>query len=233
MEQKLTEEEANRIQGEVGRLLDKVLTNRIERKAKSTILEGLFGALVIMILFTDTYRYCKSETGYNMLENGYFGINIKDSVKYCFNSYLDPIALIFAFFFALSLGIAIFVHALCQKNGNYSFSEEVEAAYAKTNNYPMLDIFLEIPISFKHAPLFSSLVWAGLMFPLVVVIIGFATHRSSIEAVYVSLPLAVITFLRMVSEACEYRVYSLNMVPDNGSGDDNDENFEDDVEVAA
>ena len=103
----------------INSLLDKVLTTKIQRKAKTIIMT------VVQFVLTNTFIVMnaaeQAETQNKRITQG-LKITIGTSVAY-------------------TVGLAIFllIHGMTQGGSTYQTSPEIEDAYAKTNQVPVVD----------------------------------------------------------------------------------------------
>ena len=165
-----------------------VLENRVHRKAKDVAASSLsFLVAVVSILFS-IQKNVEESDGELYLPT--------QVVAFC----------VLLIVYALVLSVAVTVHALWHLPPGMTSSLEIEAAYAKTNKWILVDGFLEIPTAFAFGcGRFAGVVWTiYFVAVLTTMMLLFTTVFDMV--VFLSTLLAIFSLYRITAELCEYRV---------------------------
>ena len=130
--------------------------------------------------------------------------------------------------YTLVVALSVLFHSRgCFKKSEDSLTmptySEVEAAYAKTNNYPFIDGILEIPIVFRlggcGGRFMALIVWTTLFVAIGCLVRQFIRHEEPVGT-KTSAALASIQFYRITADLCEYYVYSRLVTPPSDDQED-------------
>jgi len=199
----MTEKNADAIDG----LLTKVLDTKIQRKAKSIIMT------CIQFILTNFYLLVSSdEAALNQNEN--IGIALKVMIG-------------ISGAYAIGLAIFVLIHALLLGSHEYETDKDVEAAYEKTNLYPVIDHILEIPLAIKFRGKVWWLVlviWAVFLAIAVafVIIVRFQPDYDVDNSTSIAVAAAVMMLYQITGDFSEYWIYTRNDKKVNDNPDFND-----------
>jgi len=178
----------------LGKVLDIVLDTQLKRKAKAiimTCIQFIFVENLIMFQTTDKIE----ETGK--------GMAIYDKFSYAGAGYAGLLA-VFLFFHALFLP------------KNINVREEVGLAYAKTNNIPILDSLLEIPLAAQFKGTLWWLVWVawGMCGAVVAgwLILYYMLPNEELKGtMYMALSVAILQIYQITGDFSEYWIFTRNI----------------------
>jgi len=188
----------------VDELLDKVLTTKMQRKAKSVIMTCLEFCLTNAFILLNIAEQAK-------LENKATSLSLKIVV-------------------GISVGYAavvagfVFIHGLMLGDTTFTTNKEVEDAYAKTNAKPFVDGILEIPLAVKFKGPKWWLIWInwGVFFALTIayaIIVGTYTDFDLQTSTSVATAAAVFILYQITGDFAEYWIYTRNSKPKNDDPD--------------
>lgn len=180
--------------------LEKVLTTKMQRKAKGVIMTCIEFSLTNAFILMNIAEQAK-------LENKTTSISLK-------------IVVAISIGYAVSVAGFLFIHGLMLGDTTFTTNMEVEDAYAKTNTKPFIDGILEIPLAVKFKGPKWWLIWInwGVLFLLAIayaIIVGFYTDFNVENSTSLATAAAVFILYQITSDFSEYWIYTRNSKPKN------------------
>lgn len=177
----------------ISSLLDKVLTTKLQRKAKTVIMT------IVQFVLTNTFIVMsaaeQAETQNKTISQG-LKLTIGISTAY-----------------TVLLACFLLIHGNMQGDSAYQTNSEIEDAYAKTNQVQLVDGLLEIPLAIKFKGPFWWLIWifwalflgiAVAFITLVIFLPDFEVNNSTSIAVSA----AVFELYEITGDFSEYWIYT-------------------------
>lgn len=185
----------------IDQLLDKVLTSRIQRRAKGIIRSGLNFLMtsVVVLLSASEFNPNSNEDAFTLLSLSPLAITV------CVSA-----------FFMLALCIFLFFHA-AKLPPHTRTEHEVENAYASTNKYPTYDGILELrfPAKFRGTNWWFAYIITGMC--VAILFTGFGlwfVERDRISNTTTAALFSAASLLENItSDFSEYWVYTRNQEP--------------------
>jgi len=178
----------------ISALLNRVIVNRNKRKAKNIVATGLEFTLAVATLMIS------ADTKAKEVAKEY---NYEDGLA------TEAIALgIISILYVITLSTVAMIHA-SRLPCNCNTSAEIEVAFAKTNNMPIIDGILEIPLASRFGgKWFVAVVYS--IFVLTLVALFYVLKITYWDtSTLTSILLAIFTMYRFTADICEYRVFTL------------------------
>lgn len=216
------------------------IKNRILRKSKTVLANGILSSLAVNTIYYDNISWCIGKAGnWDQHHNDLFrrenlnhpleaiahDVLQTQVAEECWHGGSWEIACAwFLMFLSSILGIAYFVHAIkfTRKHKNYIANQEIEVRFAITNNIFLFDAFFELPIAMKHVPRPLFLIH---IFSFVVTIsLGlYAVYNGESPSLPAAIVNAVYCYYIFIGEANEFWVYVKTSVPTGSSTSSNDD----------
>lgn len=177
----------------VDKLLDKVMNTKLQRKAKAVIMT------CVQFIFTNTVIVLNvAEKAESLNKNVSQGLKITVGISV-----------------AYAAGIAIFllIHSMIKGDSIYQTNLDIEEAYEKTNQTPVFDGILEIPLAIRFKGPVWWLIWIIwalflIIAALFVALVAFLPDFDVSNATSVAVGAAVFELYEITADFSEYWIYT-------------------------
>ncbi|KAL7566184.1 hypothetical protein ACA910_011259 [Epithemia clementina (nom. ined.)] len=184
MEHSIEVQELSESVEELSNLLDSVILNRNKRRAKQVVKTGIEFLMSVALLL---YTIHEQENDYGIAPSGLALAMISMS-------------------YVCAIMFFITVHAY-RLPPEFHTTPAIEEAYKKTNNWPIIDGFMEIPLPYRFGGAVVAYTFWSVFFLLFLVLM--VTLALTYSGPYVlSSFLATFTLYDLTSELCEYWVHT-------------------------
>ena len=184
-------------------LLDNVVTNRLKRKAKDVLVASFEFALAVVLIVLALEDNDDDSTDDETDEGGSTTTTTTTSGDMA-DAAIALVVVVIVYVVALAVTTTFYAYRLPK---NVKTSKKVEEAYAWTNNVPLVDGFLEIPLTFRFGASKLAMARWAIYFMVLAWLIAVLDIFFNWQSETVGIVLAVFTFYRVTADVNEFFVH--------------------------